>query len=80
MNQITVRNLSDRSLAHARELARERGISLNRVLLDALDAGLGLGPEARTNGLEKFAGDSDFGPGWDAYLEELKRVDPADWR
>lgn len=67
-------------MAEARRLARERGVAMNTVLVEALERGLGLTGERRTNGLEKFAGDSDFGPDWDERMREFERIDPEDWR
>jgi hypothetical protein len=81
MKQITVRNVSTRGLKRARELALERSVSLNDVYLDALEKGLGLAEEKPTNGLERFAGDSDFGPKWQQYLEkDLNQIDEEIWR
>jgi hypothetical protein len=39
-----------------------------------------LAGQQRTNGLEKFAGDSDLGPDWDDRMKELERIDPEGWR
>ena len=80
MKQITVRQVQDRCIEEAKLRSRERGVAMNTVLVEALEKGLGLDPEKKTNGLERFAGDSDFGPGWDAHLEELRKVDPKDWK
>lgn len=79
MKQITVRRVQDLCIAEAKRLARERGVAVNTVLVEALEKGLGVGCEKTTNGLERFAGDSDFGPDWDAHLEELNQINPADW-
>jgi hypothetical protein len=80
MKQITVRKVRDGCVAEARRRAKERGVAMNRVLVEALEKGLGMDGERQTNGLEEFAGDSEFGPGWDAYLEELRLVNPDDWK
>jgi hypothetical protein len=79
MKQITVRRVQDLCVAEAKRLARERGVAVNTVFVEALEKGLGVGPEKTTNGLERFSGDSDFGPGWDAHLEALNLIHPADW-
>ncbi len=79
MKQITVRRVRETCIDEAKRLARERGVAVNTVLVEALEKGLGVGPEKATNGLERFSGDSDFGPGWDANLEELNQINPADW-
>ena len=35
----------------------------------------------QTNGLEKYAGDSDFGPNWDHFLQvELNKTDEELWQ
>ncbi len=80
MKQITVRNVPERTIQHARERSSERGVSLNQIFIEALNGGLGLTKEATPNGLEKYSADSDFGPGWEAYLEELKQIDSKDWQ
>lgn len=68
------------NMFQAKELARERGTSINRVFVDAIESLLGLRGQPRTNGLEKFAGDSDFGTDWDTYLEDLRKIAPEDWK
>ena len=78
MKQITIRKVSERGLALARRLAKEQDLPLNEVLRNAVEKGLGV---ARSNGLEIYAGDSDFGPEWDRYLEkDLNRIDQEMWR
>ncbi len=78
MKQITIRKVSERGLALARRMAKEQDVPLNEVLRNAVEKGLGL---ARSNGLEVYAGDSDFGPEWEHYLEkDLNRIDPEIWR
>lgn len=69
-------------VAKAKADAVERGVSMNQVLVDALARGLGVAGAKQTNGLEQFSGDSkdSFGPEWDAYMEELKVVNPEDWK
>jgi hypothetical protein len=49
------------------------------LLVEALEKELGVDSSA-TNGLEQFAGDSDFGPEWDSQMEELEKVNPEDWK
>jgi hypothetical protein len=80
MKQITVRRVREHCLEEATRLSRKRGVTVNTVLVEALEKGLGLDPEKTTNGLERFAGDSDFGPDWDARLEQLRQVNPEDWK
>ena len=77
---MTIRRVDERCVAKAKAEAQRRGVSMNEILRESLRRGLGVDAELRTNGLERFAGDSDFGPDWDGYLEELNRVDPEDWQ
>lgn len=80
MAQLTIRRVDERCVAKAKAEAKRRGVSMNEVLRESLQRGLGVDAEKPPNGLEKFAGDSDFGPDWDGYLEELNRIDPEDWK
>lgn len=80
MKQITVRNVQDRCVAEAKKRARQRGVAMNTILVEALEAGLGIGVENATNGLERYSGDSDFGPDWDERMAETSRIDPEDWK
>lgn len=78
MKQITIRKVSLRGVEQARRLAKEQGIPLNDVLRDAVEKGLGM---VRSNGLEIYSGDSDFGPDWDQYLKnDLNKIDEEMWR
>lgn len=79
MEQITVRKVDSRCVEEARRLAKLRGISMNTVYCEVLEKGLGSDGGAKTNGLERFAADSDFGEQWDSHLEELRQVNLADW-
>lgn len=78
--QLTIRRVDEACVAKAKADAAKRGVSMNQVLVDALQRGLGVDGQVKTNGLERFAGDSDFGPNWDGYLQELNRVNPGDWK
>lgn len=82
MTQLTIRRVEEAWVAKAKADAAKRGVSMNQVLVDALARGLGMDGIAKTNGLEEFSGDSkdSFGPEWDAYMEELKVVNPEDWK
>ena len=82
MKQITVRKLDERAIKQARARAAQRGVSLNRVYIDAIKSGLGVSEKpARYDSLDKFAGDSDFGPDWETILsKELNRVDEEEWK
>ena len=77
MTQVTVRRVDDAWVAKAKREAAKLGVSMNQVLVEALGRGLGMqGERARTTNLDRYAGDSDFGAGWDEFLEnDLKRID-----
>ena len=81
MTQVTIRKVDEAWVEKAREEAARRNVSMNQVLAEALRRGLGVDsePVRRTN-LDKYAGDSDFGPEWDDFLEaDLKQVDKSLW-
>lgn len=81
MNQITIRKVSDRGVERAREMARERGVPLNDIYVEAIEEGLGVRGRKPANGLEVFSGDSDFGSEWENYLNrDLNRIDEEIWR
>ena len=81
MKQITVRRVSAECLQVAKQRAQDRHVSINTVLLDALAAGLEVGTESPTNGLDKYAADSDFGPNLDHFLQvELNKIDQELWQ
>jgi len=79
MKQVTIRKVKESSISKAKQRARDNGVAMNTVLVEALEKGLGEDSPA-TNGLEQFAGDSDFGPDWDSRMEELGKVNPEDWK
>jgi hypothetical protein len=79
--QYTLRNVPaflDRVL---RRKARERGASLNEVLLETLARGAGVtGEPVRYRNLGDLAGAWQEDPDFDEALREQDRVDPALWR
>lgn len=81
MTQVTVRRIKEAWVAKAKTEARRRGLSMNDVLREALASGLGVaGERSRKSNLDKYAGDSDFGPEWDKFLrEDLNRIDEEVW-
>ena len=79
VKQITIRKVKDSAIFTVRQRARERGVAMNTVMVEALEQGLGMQAGSATNGLEQLAGDSDFGPDWDTRMEELGTVHPGDW-
>jgi hypothetical protein len=81
MTQVTVRQVDEAWVAKAKAEAAARGVSMNRVLVEALARGLGFGAEpVRKANLDRFAGDSDFGPEWEAFLDrDLQQIDEELW-
>ena len=81
MTQVTIRRIEEAWVEKAKEEAVRRKVSMNQVLVEALRRGLGADAEpVRKTNLDRFAGDSDFGPEWDEFLEKvLKHVDPELW-
>ncbi len=82
MKQITVRNLREKALRRAREIARSKKISLNSVYLQAIEKGLNVEREERRfDDLDSLAGDSDFGSEWEDLLNhDLTKIDEKEWR
>jgi len=82
MTQVTIRRVQEAWVKKAKEEAKARGVSMNTVLVDALARGLAIDETkpVRKNNLDKFAGDSDFGPAWDRYLESLNEIDEELWK
>jgi len=81
MIQVTIRRVEEDWVRKAKAEAIRRKVSLNQILVEALRRGLGVDsdPVWKTN-LDRYAGDSDFGPEWDEFLErDLKRIDPKLW-
>ena len=79
MKQVTIRRVDDACVAKAKAEAKRRGVSMNEVLRESLHRGLGVERPRKTN-LDKYAGDSEFGPEWEAFLEkDLKRIDEELW-
>lgn len=81
MKQVTIRRVEESWLTKAKAEAERRGVSMNEVLREGLRRGLGIeGERVRKSNLDKYAGDSDFGPDWDEFLEkDLKRLDEELW-
>ena len=81
MTQVTIRRIEEAWVEKAKEEALRRSVSMNQVLVEALKRGLGADAEPlRKTNLDRFAGDSEFGPEWDEFLEkDLKQVDPELW-
>jgi len=78
--QYTVRNVPrsvDRAL---REKAAAKGVSLNAVLLRALESEAGVeGPQRLHHDLDSFFGSWVADQRVDRALSEMRKVDPRDW-
>jgi hypothetical protein len=81
MTQVTIRRIEEAWVEKAKEEATRRNVSMNQVLVEALRRGLGADAEpVRKSNLDRYAGDSDFGPEWDEFLEkDLTQIDPELW-
>jgi hypothetical protein len=69
-------------VAKAKADAAERGVSMNQVLVDALQRGLGVATPKKTNGLEKFAGScpEGFGLEFEEAMKDCSRIDEEAWQ
>ena len=81
MAQVTIRRVDEAWVEKARQEAARLKVSMNQVLVDALRKGLGADVEpVRKANLDRYAGDSDFGPGWDEFVgKDLQQVDDELW-
>lgn len=81
MTQVTIRRIEEAWVQKAKEEATRRNVSMNQVLVEALCRGLGADAEpVRKSNLDRYAGDSDFGPEWDDFLKnDLRQIDPELW-
>lgn len=81
MTQVTIRRIEEAWVEKAKEEATRRNVSMNQVLVEALRRGLGADAEpVRKSNLDRYAGDSDFGPEWDDFLKnDLHQIDPELW-
>jgi hypothetical protein len=78
--QYTIRNIPPRVDRALRSKAKARRLSLNAVVLHALDAEAGVGVEpALQHDLDSFFGSWVTDRKVDRALAELRRVDPRDW-
>ena len=79
--QYTIRNVPESLGAKLRERARIEGHSLNRVALDALARGLGLGrEEPRYTDLDDLAGTWVSDPEFDRVVAEMDKIDEELWK
>jgi hypothetical protein len=79
-HQYTIRNVDGRVDRALRKKAEERGVSLNTLLLQALEAEAGVsGPPREFSDLDGFFGSWVADRAVDRALAEHRRVDPRDW-
>ena len=80
-NQFTIRKVPDRVREKAQQTAEKENKSLNAVLLESLEKGLGLtGIPIEHTDLDHFMGTWQEDPAFDEAVAGFDRVDPADWR
>ena len=85
MKSITVHGLEDKIYKKIRDLARKRGMSLNRTIKKLLEKALGIGAEAEINNEEEFR---EFYNVWTekdlkefrSRIKDLESVDQGDWQ
>jgi hypothetical protein len=79
-HQYTVRNVSPRVDRALRRKAAQRGVSLNTLLLEALEAEAGeRGAPKEHHDLDDLFGSWVNDPAVDRALAGQRRVDPKDW-
>lgn len=78
--QYTIRSVPARVDRALRRKAQARGVSLNRLALEALEAEAGVGPTPRAStDLDRFIGSWVKDAAVDRALAAQRRVDPRDW-
>ena len=78
--QYTVRNVFPALDAVLRRLARERGMSLNEVTLEALARGVGLSEQWRQRDLSDIGGSWKEDASFESALKAQDTIDPELWR
>lgn len=79
-HQYTIRNVPSRLDRALRKKAAERGVSLNTLVVQALESEAGLGAEPKVyDDLDEFFGTWVEDKAVDRALAEQRRVDPRDW-
>jgi hypothetical protein len=80
-SQFTVRAVPAAVNRALRQKARERKVSLNQILLEALTREAGVSTEPRLHhDLDELFGSWVDDPAVDRALAEQRRVDPKDWK
>jgi len=79
-HQYTIRNVPPRVDRALRKKAVERGVSLNALVVQALEREVGLGSGARVyDDLDDLFGTWVHDKAVDRALAEQRRLDPKDW-
>jgi hypothetical protein len=80
-HQYTIRNVSARVHRALRAKAAARGVSLNTLVIEALEAEAGLGGHPRSSSdMDDLFGTWVEDPAVDAALAAQRRVEPGDWK
>jgi hypothetical protein len=86
MANLSVRGVADKSLQRIKQTAKRRGVSVNRLIADMLNAGEGIAPAARSltthDDLDKLAGtwSAAEARAFDAAIASFSQVDKGLWR
>ncbi len=76
-HQVTIRRVPERVKQLLKELAKREEKSLNQIMLEVLERGLGLaGEEIVYHDLDDLAGTWVEDPEFDKAIEEQHRIDP----
>jgi len=79
-HQVTIRRVPERVKQLLKELAKREEKSLNQIMLEVLERGLGLaGEEIVYHDLDDLAGTWVDDPEFDKAIEEQHRIDPELW-
>ena len=79
-HQVTIRRVPERVKQLLKELAKREEKSLNQIILEVLERGLGLaGEEIVYHDLDDLAGTWVEDPEFDKAIEEQHRIDPELW-
>ena len=80
-HQVTIRRVPERVKQLLKELAKREEKSLNQIILEVLERGLGLsGEEIVYHDLDDLAGTWVDDPEFDKAIEEQHRIDPKLWK
>lgn len=80
-HQVTIRRVPERVKQLLKELAKREEKSLNQIILEVLERGLGLaGEEIVYHDLDDLAGTWVEDPEFDKAIEEQHRIDPELWK